>query len=140
MSATLLERARVLASTYADSVNRRDGDSWAACWNEDAVWELSASTVLHGRPEIVELWHTAMAGFSLVWQALNQGCVSDADGVLTGRWAFTEHAVRSDGTPSLLLVYYEDEYRDGPDGLLFTRRRLVRHFQGAPDLSLPAAT
>ena len=138
MSATLLERARALASTYADSVNRQDGGDWAACWSGDAVWELSDELVFHGRSEIVEYWHKAMAGFSLVVQSLSQGFVSDADGALTGRWAFTEHAVRTDGTPSLLLGHYEDEYQEGAEGLQFARRRLVRYFHGAPDLSSPS--
>jgi ketosteroid isomerase-like protein len=50
---------------YADCVCRHDGEAWAECWAEDAVWDLGRGEV-HGKAAVFEAWKAAMANFRFV--------------------------------------------------------------------------
>ncbi|AWH93059.1 nuclear transport factor 2 family protein [Dietzia lutea] len=134
---SLHHRAHELASTYAEAVNLREPQVWAACWHDAATWQLADGRMLRGIDEITRTWHDAMGHHRMVFQALAHGTVREIEGRLTGLWHFTEYAWRADaGTGALLLAHYEDEYVEDEDGALrFSHRRLVRHYHGSPQLT-----
>ena len=125
---------RGLVARYADAVVRRDEGAWAATWAEDAEWHILGNPT-RGRGEIVALWSKLMAGFPWVAQLPNSGVV-DVDGDrATGRWYITELGKGPDGSASLTLGVYHDEYRRIADQWYFARRRFDVLYGGPPDLS-----
>jgi SnoaL-like domain len=126
-----------LVHKYADAVVHRNGDQWGSCWAHDARWILSADRDVNGREAIVALWNKAMGTFSAVVQNVLNGSVVVADDGLTasGRWYIGEHFLRANGTPGILLAYYDDTYAYGSEGWLFTTRQLFPQYQGPADLS-----
>lgn len=126
-----------LVHRYADAVVSRDADQWAGCWASDARWVLSPELTVEGREAIVALWRKAIAAFSAVVQMVHNGAVSVAGDTASGRWYINENFRRVDGTPGILLAYYDDNYALVDGAWLFTSRSLVRQYQGPPDLSAP---
>lgn len=126
-----------LVHAYSDAVMHRDEARWAACWSEDATWSLPGGRDVTGRDAIVELWRTSMAKYDAVVQHVHSGTVSIEGGAATGRWHISEHCRRADGSPSILLAYYDDVYRREAQGWRLARRELAVQYQGPPDLSAP---
>lgn len=142
-----------LVHQYADAVVHRDAAQWGRCWAEDAQWDLGRGRHVVGRPAIVELWQTAMAGMAAVVQNVLNGdawladsgdgsaatpAASSAAGTAQraqGRWYINERFRRADGAVGILLAHYDDDYVRSGDGWLFTNRVLRVHYMGAPDLS-----
>ena len=126
-----------LIHRYADAVVHRDGVQWASCWAEDATWDLGRGRLVEGRDSIVELWYSAMAGFSAVVQMVHNGEVwAGLDRAhAAGRWYIDERFRRADGTSGILLAHYDDTYVRDDDGWRFSRRFLQPHHMGPPDLS-----
>lgn len=57
---------REVLETYADAVNKFDGETWASLWTEDSQWDLPDYPELgtfHGKQSIVEMWHNAMPNY-----------------------------------------------------------------------------
>ncbi|WP_420452240.1 nuclear transport factor 2 family protein [Ilumatobacter sp.] len=122
---------------YADAVVHRDADQWSATWADDAVWELGKGRRVEGRDAILELWNSAMDGFSAVVQQVVNG-TSDLDedaGTGSGRWHISEHWKRADGSVGILLAHYDDTYTRADAGWCFASRELTVHYGGPPDLS-----
>lgn len=132
-----------LVHRYADAVVHRDGDQWGATWAPDAVWNLGRGRRVEGRDAIVTLWHQAMGGFAAVVQMVANGAVraeaSDDQGRerASGRWYIFENFQRVDGTPGILLAYYDDTYVKVDGGWCFASRELRPQYQGAPGLTNP---
>ena len=128
-----------LVHRYADAVVHRNGEQWGSCWSSDARWILSADRDVVGREAIVGLWHKAMGTFSAVVQNVYNGSVNVADSgeTASGRWYIGEHFLRSNGTPGMLLAYYDDTYTYVNGQWLFSSRQLFAQYQGPPDLSAP---
>lgn len=138
-----------LVHRYADAVVHRDAAQWGRCWAEDAQWDLGRGRRVEGRPAIVELWQSAMAGMTAVVQNVVNGdawVVTESGGDpgtnaagdrerAHGRWYINERFLRANGVPGILLAHYDDDYVRSPDGWLFTNRVLRVHYMGAPDLS-----
>jgi ketosteroid isomerase-like protein len=139
-----------LVHQYADAVVHRDAAQWGRCWAEDAQWDLGRGRHVVGRPAIVQLWQTAMAGMAAVvqnvlngdaWLAADSGdgSASSAEGGdgqrAHGRWYINERFRRANGAAGILLAHYDDDYVRSADGWLFTNRILRVHYMGAPDLS-----
>ena len=120
---------------YADAVCRHDADAWASCWAEDAVWVLDAERRVHGRDAIVEQWTTEMAKYAVVVQLVANGDATIDGSNATGRWYIHEYNKRADGSPAILIAYYDDDYRLVDGDWLFTRRELTRFYQGPPGLT-----
>lgn len=126
-----------LVHRYADAVVHRDVTQWASCWADDGRWELGRGHAVVGKAAIVELWTSAMSGFSSVVQMVHNGEASttgDADRAV-GRWYVDERFQLADGQTGMLLAHYQDEYRRSATGWLFTSRLLQVHYRGAPDLT-----
>ncbi len=125
----------MLVHRYADAVCRRDAEQWSACWAEDALWVLDAERQVQGREAIVTLWATEMAKYASVIQLVANGEASLDGDVGRGRWYLQEYNRRTDGSPAVLVAWYDDEYRRVDGAWRFTRRALTRLYQGPPDLS-----
>jgi ketosteroid isomerase-like protein len=126
-----------LVHRYADAVVHRDGEQWGSCWADDAVWDLGRGRLVEGKPAIVELWYSAMAGMAAVVQTVQNGEAwvgEDADRAI-GRWYISERFRRADGRPGILLAHYDDAYVRVDGRWRFARRFLQPHYHGAPDLS-----
>jgi ketosteroid isomerase-like protein len=132
-----------LVHRYADAVVHRDPERWSATWADDAVWDLTRGRRVQGRAAIVDLWRSAMRGMHAVVQTVDNGDVwRGDDGVVEGRWYFTETFRRADaqGNPidvGILRAHYDDAYLPQDGGWLFARRELVIHYVGPADLSAP---
>lgn len=126
-----------LVHRYADAVVCRDGDRWAATWDDDGVWDLGGGFQVAGREKIAELWKTAMGGFeSVIQTVLNGSCeINEAAGTGSGRQYIQEHFEKNPGEFGILLAYYDDEYIRRGDQWLFSSRKLVPVYKGPPDLT-----
>jgi len=129
-----LDAIRDLVHRYADAVCRRDRDQWAACWADEAVWDLGAGEV-SGRQAIVDLWAGAMGAFTSVIQTVHNGTASLDGDHGSGCWYVQEHYRLATGEPGILLARYDDAYRRHAGTWRFARRALVPYYQGPPDLS-----
>jgi uncharacterized protein (TIGR02246 family) len=114
---------RQLVDTYCDGVNRRDVQTWASLWAEDAVWQLPGRR-LEGKAAIVELWAATVAGYRWLVQLSPNGIVEVTGDTATGRWYVDEHGALLDGSSRRLLGVYHDRYVRTSEGWRFTERRL----------------
>jgi len=129
------ERAiETLVARYADAVNRRDPDDWAALWCADAVWKAFGRS-FEGRDAVVATWQAAMQGLRLVFHVIHSGVIEVDGDAGRGRWSISEQLQSTSGTPALLLALYHDDYRREPGGWRFARRELEVLYQGPPDLT-----
>lgn len=107
---------------YADAVFRRDADDWAACWDENAVWDLAGMRV-EGRAAIRALWEQAMQGFTFVGFFVQPGPLTLAGDRAQGLVYTHELLVQADGARRQTVGRYEDDYVRRPDGWRFVERR-----------------
>lgn len=116
-----------LVSTYARTVDSRDGEGFGRLWSADATYELGDPVVVNaGRAEIVAAIERTFAAFrsthhltgSLSIEFRPGGRASSISDVVA-------HVVYADGTPGVIAASYHDDFvRDG--GLwLFSRRVVV---------------
>jgi len=133
-SASDEQALRDLVHAYADAVNRRDAEAWRELWTEDGVWE-AFGTAFEGRDRVVATWQGAMQGFALVFHVSHHGVLTVEGDVAQGRWTISEQLKGVDGTASVLLALYHDDYRREAGQWRFARRRLEVLYQGPPDLS-----
>ncbi len=126
-----------LLHRYADAVVRRDPDQWSSTWATDAIWELGRGRRVEGRAAILELWNSAMDGFSAVVQNVvnSTADLDDEAGTGSGRCYILEHWQRADDTRGILLAYYDDQYLREDGAWLFAGRELTIQYSGPPDLS-----
>ncbi len=125
---------RNLVSRYADAVNRRDADAWAATWSKDGEWSVMGNPT-KGREAVVALWQQLMGGLSWVVQLTYGGTIEVAGDEGTGVWYLTEKMKRPDGTAASSVGVYHDRYvREGGEWV-FASRRFDALYMGPPDLS-----
>jgi uncharacterized protein (TIGR02246 family) len=115
---------RALIEAYADAVLRRDADDWAACWTEDAVWDLAGMRV-QGRVAIRALWEQAMQGFAYVGFFAQAGPLTIDGDRAEGRVWTHELLVQADGAKRQSVGRYDDQYIRGAGGWLFAGRRFA---------------
>ncbi len=128
-----------LVARYADAVNRRDRDAWAATWAPDGIWTLPGRPAVQGREAIVEFWVQAMSRLPFVVQLIYHGVV-DVGPEARGTWYLNEHMKLSDDAGAFNIGCYQDRYTkaDGADGeWLFAERRytVLYNDRGAGDMS-----
>ena len=119
---------RNLVATYADAVNRRDGDAWRDTWAEDSEWRIRDTTVV-GRQAIVEFWLAAMASFEGVIQMAAQGTVNVGGDEASGSWTIWEIGRRV-GEGSLVVGFYSDRYVRQSSGWRFAARHFTVCYRG----------
>lgn len=115
---------RQLVEAYADAVLRRDADDWAACWADDAVWELLDMRV-ESRAAIRALWEQAMSGFTFVGFFVQPGPLAIDGDHAQGRVWTHELLVHADGARRQTVGRYDDSYVRTPEGWRFATRRFA---------------
>ncbi|MEN9805163.1 MAG: hypothetical protein RIS41_2010 [Actinomycetota bacterium] len=127
-----------LMNRYADAVVHRNGEQWASCWADEAVWDLGGGRLVEGKEAIVKLWYAAMGGMAAVVQTVHNGDAWYEEGRedrAVGRWAISERFLTANGVRALLLAEYLDGFVKSNGEWLFSRRLLRPHYQGPADLS-----
>ena len=115
---------RELLDAYSDAINRRDVDSYASCWADDAVWCFRGGRVV-GRESILATWTKAMAGFDDVWFSAFPGHMAidgDTGAMLTHTF---EYLAPAGGPPRLQAGVYEDRIVRAGAGWKFAERRFT---------------
>jgi hypothetical protein len=125
---------RKLVARYSDAVARSDADAWGATWAEDGEWLIMGQPT-KGRDQVVALWKNLMAGFSFVVQLSSGGIIEIQGPRASGRWYITEQGQGLDGTATLTIGVYNDEYCRVGDEWRFLRRRFDPLYMGPPDLT-----
>ena len=84
---------RNLVARYADAVNRRDTDAWAATWSKGGEWNVMGNPA-KGREAVVALFQQLMGGLSWVVQLPYSGTIEVAGDEGGGRWYLGEFMKR----------------------------------------------
>lgn len=113
---------RQLVEAYADAVMRRDADDWAACWAEDASWELLGMRI-EGRASIRATWEQAMQGFTFVGFFVQPGVLTVDRDAAQGRVFTNELLIDAAGGRRMSVGRYDDAYVRTPAGWRFAARR-----------------
>lgn len=113
---------RELMEAYADAVFRNDAEGWAACWTEDAVWDLMGNEV-RGISAMLPAWEGAMAGFRLAGFFVFPGEIVVESERARARSHTQEHLIGTDGHVRKIIGRYQDELRKSGDRWRFTVRR-----------------
>lgn len=113
---------RELMEAYADAVFRHDAESWAACWIDNAVWDLMGSEV-RGLAAIVPAWKGAMAGFRLAGFFVFPGEIVVDGERAQARSHTQEHLIGTDGGVRKIIGLYQDELRKNAGRWGFAVRR-----------------
>jgi len=123
-----------LMAKYVDAVNRRDGETWAATWAEDARWNLMGTDVV-GRDNIVALWQQMMASFEFAVM-LPSSCLFEINGEeASGHWYLQEFTRDLEGSSASILSRYLDTYQKRNGQWLYQSREYGFIYHGAADLS-----
>jgi uncharacterized protein (TIGR02246 family) len=107
-----------LVAAYADAVTRNDAGAWAALWDQDGVWELSAIPGMEhivGRDAIVKAWGAAMDSLPPMVATSTLGAVTVTGSTAIGRAYPRELIIWPDGKTRTDTGRYDDTYvkRDG---------------------------
>ena len=113
---------RELMESYADAVFRHDADAWAACWTDDAVWDL-LGTEVRGRATLVPAWKGAMAGFRLAAFFVFPGEIIVDGETATARSHTQEHLLTVDGGVRRIIGRYQDALSKADGRWRFSLRR-----------------
>lgn len=125
---------RKLSGRYCDAIHRRDSETWASLWAEDAIWDFMGQSI-EGRTNILATWEGAMAGFPVVYH-VSHGAVINVDGDSANcRWYINEEIVDASGAPLRFVGIYNDICTRHGDEWLFQRRRFDPIYQGAGALN-----
>jgi uncharacterized protein (TIGR02246 family) len=116
---------RALVERYADAINRRDAEAYAATWTSDGVWEIRGDRY-EGREAIMAYWQPLMAGIPWVLQTINNGTVDVMGDVATCRWFHTDFAVLPDGAKRMAIGLYYDTCSREDGEWRFAHRSYVR--------------
>jgi len=116
---------RALVERYADAVNRRDAEAYAATWTPEGVWEIRGNRYV-GREAIMAYWQPLMAGIPWVLQTINNGTVDVLGDTATCRWFHTDFAVLPDGAKRMAIGLYYDTCTRADGEWRFSHRSYVR--------------
>jgi uncharacterized protein (TIGR02246 family) len=102
-----------LVATYGDAVTCRDGNAWADCWAEDAVWSLPAipgMERIEGRAAILAAWLAAMPGWPHQVNIQTLGAVAIDGDTATGHVYTAELNTDTAGLSQRWTGKYTDTY------------------------------
>jgi hypothetical protein len=125
---------RNLVARYADAVSHADESAWIGTWALDGRWTI-AGTTSEGHDGLVQTWRSLMGLFERVVQLPQSGFVELAGDRASGRWQMVEIGRGRDGSSSVTLGSYRDDYRRVDSGWRFDHRRFDFVYTGPPDLS-----
>jgi len=125
---------RQLYARYADAVWRKDGDSFADCFTEDAVWKIAGQTVA-GREEIRALFLASLEPSEKVMFWSGIPVLDIGEGTATGRTQVTELIKRKDGSSLRTLAIYYERFVEQQGVWRFQWHHFNMYYLGSPDLS-----
>ena len=111
-----------LLARYADGVNCRDIEAWAAVWVEDCLYNLNGELEVKGRDAIMALYAKSMKSVESMLQLVHNGTVEVDGDSATGRWYVTEYRVMDEDTSVFVIGVYQDRYVRTADGWKFAER------------------
>jgi uncharacterized protein (TIGR02246 family) len=127
---------RQLHGRYADALWRKDPDSFADLFAEDAEWKI-AGMHLRGRQQIKTEFAKFMQHIDRTLMILGTPVVEVVDGVVCSRTLVTENNKFADGrTASTVGVYYE-RFVDEGTRWRFKWRHWNLYYIGPPDFTAP---
>ncbi len=120
-------QVRELIESYADAVTRRDAETWASLWDEDARWsmpDLGAGVELRGRDLIASSWIEMMQQYhgpaERPWPFLFVSVIGGIE-VAGDRAEVCSYSVETFANGAGRTIHLKGEYRDvvlrKPDGL-----------------------
>ena len=127
---------RQLHARYVDALWRKDPDSFAELFADDAEWKV-AGMHLRGRTQIKSEFAKFMRYIDRTFMIYGTPIVEVVDGVVTSRTHVTENNKFADGrTASTIGIYYERFVHEG-DRWRFKWRHWNLYYIGPPDFSAP---
>lgn len=117
---------RALAASYADAVNRRDGDAMAAVYAPDGRLDVpGAGDPVIGREKLAKRFRRLVERErEFLMQLVHSGVVEIDGDRAKSRWYFTEIKKPVDGGFELVVGIYEDELVRLPEGWRYVTRRV----------------
>lgn len=115
---------RELIEVYAHGVNQRDEQIWASTWHTEATWVLAEISRASGKDNIVNQWHTAMAGFKYAFMSSSVAEIKVSDcGTLATSCSYTsEHLIDVEDNEIQLQGVYNDQLLKVDERWLFSER------------------
>lgn len=124
---------RRLHARYADAVFRKDYESFADCFAEDAEWHVGGSS-MRGRAEAVAFLKSKMELFHWVIMTFRTPILEVGDGVASGRTYVTENNAFKDGRPGNSVATYYERFVLQEHGIWRRRYAFFQlHFMGSAD-------
>jgi ketosteroid isomerase-like protein len=128
---------RALVARYADAVNRRSPDDWAATWAEDGVWDLSYRDPFVGIDDVLANWLVIMDGYPFAIQIVHNGHLHITGETAVGRWYLEEKLQSKDGKGRATVGVYHDEYKKVDGAWRFARRKYAIIYDSADKPAMP---
>lgn len=127
---------RQLHARYVDAVWRKDPESFADLFAENAEWKI-AGMHMRGRAHIKSEFAKFMRHVERTFMIFGTPIVQVGERTATSRTYVTENNKFADGrTASTFGIYYE-HFVDEGDRWRFQRRHWNLHYIGPPDFSAP---
>jgi uncharacterized protein (TIGR02246 family) len=127
---------RQLYARYADAVWRKDFDTFADCFTEDAVWKIAGQTA-RGREAIVALFARSVEPSERVMMRVGIPLIALDGTAATGRTQVSELIKRKNGTAQRTLAVYYDRLAERGGVWRFQWHHFNLYYLGPPDLSAP---
>jgi uncharacterized protein (TIGR02246 family) len=125
---------RQLHARYVDALWRKDPESFADLFAEDAEWKISGMH-LRGRTQIRDEFAKFMRHIDRTFMIFGTPILQVGNGVATGRTHVTENNKFASGrTASTIGIYYE-RFVDEGDRWRFKWRHWNLYYIGPPDFS-----
>ena len=127
---------RRLHARYVDALWRKDPESFANLFADDAEWKISGMH-LRGRTEIKHTFAKYMQHIDRTFMIFGTPIVEIVDGAVTSRTHVTENNKFANGrTASTIGIYYERFVNQG-ERWWFKWRHWNLYYIGPPDFSAP---
>lgn len=125
---------RQLQARCADSVWRKDFETFGDCFTEDAEWRI-AGKVLRGRAECVGFLKQMMPRIDRVLMTMYTPILQVGDGTAIGRTYITEKTARKDQAAVFPIGIYFDRFELQDGRWRFASHHYQSYYYGPIDLS-----
>jgi uncharacterized protein (TIGR02246 family) len=125
---------RQLTAAYADAVNRRDLETFAALWASDARWLVPGLADTVGGEAAAEQLRRLTEPMELMLQLLEGGQVWVDGDTARARWYIVELGRTNEGRGVYFAGVYQDRLVRTADGWRFAERHFEFLYRGFADL------